>query len=187
MLPSSSLVSCHDSLSPRARGLFIRLLDRNHCAPGLVRILINVKKPSVEIFFPSLSFSAFLPAVPQEPDPFFYGEWQILWGGPPRAGWRGACRSPRVAAAVTSVVADTCWATRPVTVWIQFPRAGLPEGRIRLGDTFSGAPSGFTRTLGWCIGVTRIATNSEARRPGFEPWFVHSRAVLPRASNLASL
>ncbi|XP_057568568.1 FXYD domain-containing ion transport regulator 7 isoform X2 [Hippopotamus amphibius kiboko] len=44
---------------------------RNRWTSGPIRILKNVKKPSVEIFFLSL-FLCLLPTVPQEPDPFYY-------------------------------------------------------------------------------------------------------------------
>lgn len=40
---------------------------------GSSKILRN---PVLKYVF--LLFSAFLPTVPQEPDPFYYGEWQIL-------------------------------------------------------------------------------------------------------------
>ena len=117
--PSYALshVYCHKVISPRVRGLSIWFLHRNNWASGPIWILKNVKKPSVEIFFP---FSLFLPSfpVPQEPDPFYYGEWQILWWGYPGAWWRGGCRSSRVTAEVASVVADMCWGTSHVITWI---------------------------------------------------------------------
>lgn len=56
--------------------------------------------------FSPLSLSlCLLPTVPQDPDPFYYGEWQILWRGYPGAGWRGGCRSPQVTAEVASALA----------------------------------------------------------------------------------
>lgn len=79
---------------------------------------------------------------------------------------------------MTSVVADMCWVTSHGTMWVQLIIAGLMEGRIKLGYLLW-APSGFTRTLGWCIEVTRVANKSEARLPGFESWLIHSLAVLP--------
>lgn len=71
----------------------------------------------------------------------------------------GGCWCPWVTAEVTSVVADICWATNYGTMWVQLTMAGLMKGKIKLGYLLW-APSGFTRTLGWCIGVTRVANKS---------------------------
>lgn len=53
MLHSSSLVSFHEAILPRARGHFIWFLHKNHWANGFIWILKNIKKPGVEICFPS--------------------------------------------------------------------------------------------------------------------------------------
>lgn len=188
MLHSSSLVSFHEAILPRARGHFIWFLHKNHWANGFIWILKNIKKPGVEICFPSFLC---LPSHSSS------GTWPILlwwvadslmralWGW--MEGWlhipMGHCWSGFSCgwymlghwSCVHIDAVHTSWAH---------------GGQHRIGcwgGTLYGPPSGIIRTLGWCTGVTREANNSVVRLPGFESWLIHLLAVWFWGRNFASL
>lgn len=176
--------------SSRARGLIIWFLHRNHWTSGPIRILKNVKKLIVEMFFPLSFFLCLLATVPQEPDPFYYGEWQMLCWGYPGAGWRGGSRSPWVTAEVASAMATRYvlahWPCDHVDI-IHISWAHGGPSQTWGGGTLYGPSLGFTSPLGWRTGIIREANNSDTRLSGFESWIIHSLAVWPWARNFASL
>jgi len=92
-----------------------------------------------------------LPTVPQDPDPFYYGEWQILRRRYPGAGWRGGCRSPQATAEWLQLWL-TCyvlghWPHDHVDIIdISLAYGGLNQ--TWGGGTLFGSSSGFTSTLG---------------------------------------